>query len=150
VAYQVAGEATISFNRRGGDGVGATAGIELFLPDLMPSLFDKPVLSSSNNVARVQPVLREVAAIQQTQLSPSLLAGLYTPNAALRRTPYEPRMRCALVRQRNHPRMQRAMCNRIDRRIEGLHWFSASRYISRCDREALVLPKFLAFGFRAG
>ena len=45
VAYQVAGEATISFNRQGGHGIAATAGIELFLQDLMPPLFDKPVLS---------------------------------------------------------------------------------------------------------
>jgi CubicO group peptidase (beta-lactamase class C family) len=31
-----------------------------------------------------------------------------------------------------------------------LHWFSASRYTSGCEREPLVLPKFRAFGFRAG
>jgi hypothetical protein len=45
VAYQGAGEATISFNHQGGHGVGAAAGIELFLQDLMAPLFDKPVLS---------------------------------------------------------------------------------------------------------
>ena len=45
VAYQVAAEATIPLNRQGGHGAGVTAGIELFLQDLMPSLFDKPVLS---------------------------------------------------------------------------------------------------------
>lgn len=45
VVYQVAREATIPLNDQGGRSVGVTAGIELFLQDLMPSLFDKPVLS---------------------------------------------------------------------------------------------------------
>lgn len=43
VVYQLAAEATIPLNRQGGHGVGVTAGLELFLQDLMPSFFDRPV-----------------------------------------------------------------------------------------------------------
>jgi hypothetical protein len=43
VVYQVAAEATVPLDRHGGHGVGVTAGLELFLQDLLPSLFDRPV-----------------------------------------------------------------------------------------------------------
>ena len=43
VVYQVAAEAIVPLNSRGGHGVGVTAGLELFLDDLMPSLFASPV-----------------------------------------------------------------------------------------------------------
>ncbi len=43
IVYQIAAEAIVPLNNRGGRGVGVTAGLELFLDDLMPSLFGKPV-----------------------------------------------------------------------------------------------------------
>ena len=46
VVYQIAAEAILPLDRQGGHGVGVTAGLELFLQDLMPSLFDRPALSS--------------------------------------------------------------------------------------------------------
>jgi hypothetical protein len=48
VVYQIAAEAIVPLDRQGGHGVGVTAGLELFLQDLMPSLFDRPALSSLN------------------------------------------------------------------------------------------------------
>jgi hypothetical protein len=46
VVYQLAVEATVPLNRRGGRDVGVTAGFELFLQDLAPSLFERPLLST--------------------------------------------------------------------------------------------------------
>lgn len=46
VAYQVAAEAIVPLNTQGGHGVGFTAGLEFFLDDLMPALFEKPVLGN--------------------------------------------------------------------------------------------------------
>ena len=44
VVYQVAAEAIVPLSQSGGRGVGVTAGLEFFLDDLAPSLFDKPML----------------------------------------------------------------------------------------------------------
>jgi hypothetical protein len=46
VTWQIAAEAIVPLNRAGGDGVGFRAQLLLFLDDLLPSLFGKPLLSN--------------------------------------------------------------------------------------------------------
>jgi hypothetical protein len=46
VTWQIAAEAIVPLNRAGGDGVGFRAQLPLFLDDLLPSLFGKPLLSN--------------------------------------------------------------------------------------------------------
>jgi hypothetical protein len=55
----------VPLHRQGGHGVGVTAGLELFLQDLMPSLFERPALSSLNGQEASQtpkkfPPLRQI------------------------------------------------------------------------------------------
>jgi len=45
VAWQLAGEVIVPLNREGGSGTGFRAQLLFFLDDLIPKLFDKPLLS---------------------------------------------------------------------------------------------------------
>jgi hypothetical protein len=51
---QLAGEAIIPINREGGHGVGFRAQLLLFLDEVSPTLFGKPLFSSQSVVSRVE------------------------------------------------------------------------------------------------
>jgi len=52
--YQVAAEAILPLNNEAGHGVGFRMQLLLFLDDLVPSAFGKPLLSSRSTVSTVE------------------------------------------------------------------------------------------------